>query len=39
MALPICIEIESLPDPFEVTLPGGVDFFGEILLFQTRRSL
>lgn len=24
MALPICIEIPVLPDPFDITLPGGV---------------
>ncbi len=24
MALPICIEIPEIPDPFDITLPGGV---------------
>ena len=24
MALPICLEISELPDPFSITLPGGV---------------
>ena len=24
MALPICIEIPEIPDPFQLTLPGGV---------------
>ena len=24
MALPICIEIPEIPDPFDITLPGGI---------------
>ena len=25
MALPICIEIPEIPDPFDLTLPGGIN--------------
>ena len=39
LPLPICIEIESLPDPFSITLPGGVSMESINLMEQIQPAL
>ena len=39
MALPICIEIPELPDPFSITLPGGVSMESINLMEQIQPAL
>ena len=39
MALPICIEIPELPDPFSITLPGGVTMESINLMEQIQPAL
>ena len=39
MALPICIEIPELPDPFSITLPGGVTMESINLMVQIQPAL
>ncbi|MCA9557608.1 MAG: hypothetical protein KC583_03490 [Myxococcales bacterium] len=39
MALPICIEIPEIPDPFAITLPGGVTMESINLMEQIQPAL
>jgi len=39
MALPICIEIPEIPDPFSITLPGGVSMESINLMEQIQPAL
>ena len=39
MPLPICIEIPELPDPFSITLPGGVSMESINLMEQIQPAL
>ena len=39
MALPICIEIPEIPDPFSITLPGGVSMESINLIEQIQPAL
>ncbi|RME65180.1 MAG: hypothetical protein D6790_02230, partial [Caldilineae bacterium] len=39
MALPICLEIPELPDPFSITLPGGVTMESINLMEQIQPAL
>ena len=39
MALPICIPVDEIPDPFSITLPGGVTMESINLMEQIQLAL